>query len=118
MEGSRPAKQGDQAILTGPRGIRGCFCIKFACHMYVDEMAHLELKVNGVTVNVNRPSHTGWQTMTTSVVRSGESMVSLGLIVLLQQQVYCDASDLLWRSYGSPYDATMCDQNEIASRAR
>lgn len=76
LEGSRPARQGDQAILKSPSGLRGCFCIKFACHMFVGEQATLEMKVNGATVNENRHSHDGWQIMTTTVDEAAEPNVS------------------------------------------
>nr|XP_039253703.1 cell surface glycoprotein 1-like [Styela clava] len=77
MEGSRPAKYGHKAILKGPKGLRGCFCIRFACHMMVDPKTTIALLVNGETVNSNGFSHMGWQEMVETVDMPGESMIEI-----------------------------------------
>lgn len=57
VETSFPARENQSAVLVSPPGLAGCFCFRFAYHMYTDVGANFYCKVNGKTIQCQHPDY-------------------------------------------------------------
>lgn len=56
-EASFPAREGQRAVLVSPPGLAGCFCFRFAYHLYADLATRFFCEVNGETVQCQHPEY-------------------------------------------------------------